>query len=136
MSSRFYLPGNARLRKGIPLLLEAWRAAGLESARLQLVGPWRVAESKKKELPQGCFWTGPRVEPADCATFYHEADVFVLPTNFEGRALVVGEALASGLPVLTTEASGADGMVDESCGRIVPTERSGCASGKLALVRQ
>src|SRR6185369_5514588 len=37
---------------------------------------------------------------------YAAADVFVLPTFFEGRALVIGEALASGLPVITTPASG------------------------------
>lgn len=114
----FLFAGQCSLRKGTPLLLEAWRAANLKHARLQLVGPWRMAEAKRKELPQGCFWTGP-VSSQQLRTFYREADVFVFPTNFEGRALVVGEALASGLAVLTTEASGADDMVDESCGRVV-----------------
>ena len=117
----FLFAGQCSIRKGIPLLLEAWQAASLRRARLQLVGPWRLAETKKKELPQGCLWAGP-VSSEQLRAFYHEADVFVLPTNFEGRALVVGEALASGLPVLTTDASGADDMVDESCGRIVPAD--------------
>jgi glycosyltransferase involved in cell wall biosynthesis len=43
----------------------------------------------------------------------------VFPTNFEGRALVIGEALASGLPVLTTNATGPDDMVNETCGRVI-----------------
>lgn len=115
----FLFVGQCSLRKGTPLLLAAWQAAGLKGARLQLVGPWRLADAKKRELPPRCQWTGP-VSSYQLRSIYHEADVFVFPTNFEGRALVVGEALASGLPVLTTEASGADGMVDESCGRIVP----------------
>jgi glycosyltransferase involved in cell wall biosynthesis len=46
----------------------------------------------------------------------------VFPTNFEGRALVIGEALASGLPVLTTFASGTEDIGDETCGRIIPAE--------------
>jgi len=117
----FLFAGQCSLRKGVPLLLEAWRSAGLKRARLQLVGPWRLAETKKRELPRGCLWTGP-VASQQLRAFYHQADVFVFPTNFEGRALVVGEALASGLPVATTAASGADDMVDESCGRIVPPD--------------
>jgi glycosyltransferase involved in cell wall biosynthesis len=85
---------------------------------LLLVGPWQLAEAKKKQLPRGCRWTGP-VSSKQLRSFYHDAEVFVFPTNFEGRALVVGEALASGLPVLTTYASGADDMVDETSGRIL-----------------
>ena len=114
----FLFAGQCSLRKGIPLLMEAWRAADLKRARLLLVGPWQLAEAKKKQLPRGCRWTGP-VSSKQLRSFYHDAEVFVFPTNFEGRALVVGEALASGLPVLTTYASGADDMVDETSGRIL-----------------
>jgi glycosyltransferase involved in cell wall biosynthesis len=114
----FLFAGQCSLRKGTPLLMEAWRAADLKHARLLLVGPWQLIEVKKKQLPPGCQWVGP-VSSQQLSSFYHDADVFVFPTNFEGRALVVGEALASGLPTLTTYASGADDMVDETCGRIL-----------------
>ncbi len=113
--------GQCSIRKGTPLLLEAWRAAALKRARLRLVGRWNLAESKKKELPPGCAWTGP-VSSNRLRGMYREADVFVFPTNFEGRALALLEALASGLPVLTTCASGADDVVDDACGRMLPPD--------------
>ncbi len=117
----FLFVGQCSIRKGTPLLLEAWRAAALKRARLRLVGRWNLAESKKKELPPGCAWTGP-VSSNRLRGMYREADVFVFPTNFEGRALALLEALASGLPVLTTCASGADDVVDDACGRMLPPD--------------
>jgi glycosyltransferase involved in cell wall biosynthesis len=48
----FLFAGQCSVRKGVPLLLEAWRAADLQHARLWLVGSWRLAAAKKKELPQ------------------------------------------------------------------------------------
>ena len=133
-SITFLFAGQCSVRKGVPLLLEAWRAAELKHARLQLVGSWQLAEAKKRRLPPKCEWVGP-VSSQQLRRFYQAADVFVFPTNFEGRALVIGEALASGLPVLTTHSSGADDLVDNTCGRILVSDNLEVCGGRLALVR-
>jgi len=117
----FLFVGQCSIRKGTPLLLAAWRAAGLKNARLRLVGHWNLAGSKKRQLPPRCEWSGPFAS-AQLRAVYRGADVFVFPSNFEGRALVVCEALASGLPVLTTSASGVGDEVDGNCGRMLPGE--------------
>jgi starch synthase len=116
----FLFAGSCSLRKGVPLLLEAWRAAELKHARLRLVGSWQLAKVKQNTLPPRAEWHGTLAKD-ELRNYYREADVFVLPTYFEGRALVIGEALASGLPILTTPNSGAEDLIDETCGRLVPT---------------
>jgi glycosyltransferase involved in cell wall biosynthesis len=117
----FVFAGQCSVRKGIPLLLLAWQAAGLKRARLRLVGKWQLAETKKGELPSCCTWTG-TLGPHDLSRVFRQADVFVFPSNFEGLGLVVTEALASGLPVLTTQGRGGDEMMDAASGRTVPPD--------------
>jgi glycosyltransferase involved in cell wall biosynthesis len=46
------------------------------------------------------------VQPRDLPSFYALADVFVFPTLGDPNGLVVEEALAAGLPVISTEAAG------------------------------
>ena len=49
---------------------------------------------------------------------YQASDVFVFPSYFEGFALVLLEAMACGLPVITTDAAGID-ILDDKTGQVV-----------------
>jgi starch synthase len=120
-SITFLFVGQCSTRKGVPLLIQAWEAARLDQARLELVGTWTMAPERKRRLPPGCFWNGP-ISRQRLHKCYGNADVFVLPTNFEGRALAACEALGCGLPVLTTQESGVSDLIDETCGRIIPAD--------------
>ncbi len=86
------------------------------------------------------------------AAFYHALDVFLLPSLHEGLPMTILEAMASGVPVLSSRlegivaALGADGLFAEpgneeefslQLGRLAESEtlRQNCASGALARVR-
>lgn len=55
----------------------------------------------------------------DVATFMAAADLLVVPSRWEARALVVQEALAAGLPVVATDVGGLPELVT-GCGLLVP----------------
>jgi len=56
---------------------------------------------------------------------YHLGDVYVYPTRLEGIGLTIAEALASGLPVITTDAQPMNEfVVDGLNGRLVEVEES------------
>jgi glycosyltransferase involved in cell wall biosynthesis len=117
---RFIAAGQLSLRKGLPLLLAAWEDARLVDAELHLVGSWQLAESKRRSLPDGvtCFLSCSAVELRDR---FQLADVLVFPSFFEGFGLVVLEAMACGLSVITTEATVGRDVLDNSCGRVLQT---------------
>jgi glycosyltransferase involved in cell wall biosynthesis len=57
----------------------------------------------------------------DPAPYYHLMDIFVLPTRREGMGMVCLEAAAAGLPVVSTQATGArDAVLDGVTGRLIP----------------
>jgi len=55
----------------------------------------------------------------DVARWLRAADVFVLPSRWEARSLVVQEAMAAGLPVVTTRTGGLPDLVGDA-GLLVP----------------
>ncbi len=94
-------------KKGLPLLLDAWaevRPAGWE---LTIAGPDEgghqaqlEAQAARLGLDEVSF-RGPVGNDAKW-DLYRSADLFVLPTYSENFGVVVAEALAAGVPVLTT----------------------------------
>jgi glycosyltransferase involved in cell wall biosynthesis len=117
---RFIFVGQVSLRKGVPLLIEAWSKAELRDAELALVGSWALAGSKRRALPPGITWFPPCSWQA-LRERYRESDVFVFPSFSDGFGLVLLEAMACGLPAIASEASIGPEVITAGCGFISPS---------------
>jgi UDP-glucose:(heptosyl)LPS alpha-1,3-glucosyltransferase len=99
---------NELERKGFTPLLRAVSLLRDESVRILAVGRLREAEARPEIERLGLTGrvqlTGPTNDVAD---YYAASDVFALPTKYEAWGLVIVEALACGLPVLTSTLAGA-----------------------------
>jgi glycosyltransferase involved in cell wall biosynthesis len=119
--------GRLTQDKGLPELIQAFNSIrrAEPSARLLLVGWFDAAEDaltsglrEQIENHPGIVCTGFVDDPAP---YYRAMDVFVLPTWREGFPNAVLEAAASGIPVVTTESTGArDSVVSEVTGLLIP----------------
>ena len=117
---RFMYAGQISLRKGIPLLIDAWSKAELRDAELVLVGSWLLADSKRRSLPPSVKWFPPCSSQA-LRDWYRKSDAFVFPSFAEGFGLVLLEAMACGLPAIASEASIGPEIITAGCGLISPT---------------
>jgi len=60
------------------------------------------------------------VDAATLAAHYDRADIFVLPTRYEGYGMAVAEALAHGLPVISTPTGAIADLIGRDAGMLVP----------------
>lgn len=129
---RILYVGQISLRKGIKYLLDAFKNLRLEKAELVLMGQIMISE-KALEPYSGLFKHISIVPYSELHNFYKNADIFVYPSLHEGSALAIYEALASGLPVITTRNSGSivrDGVE----GFIVPIRDVKALMDKMLLL--
>lgn len=112
----FLFVGHDTFRKG---LATAIRAVGrllaeAQPVRLIVVGGWRLKPYRR--LARQCHaaesirFTGAVENPIP---YYAAADAFVLPTFYDPCSLSVLEAMASGLPSITTRSNGAAELLSE-----------------------
>jgi len=124
--------GSLSVRKGLRYLIQAFDKLAHPRKKLVLVGPRTEPDGLQGiSIPDGVVFTGVLKGQA-LAAAYQTADVFCLPTLEEGMALVLGEALSYGLPIVTTTNSGGyDMMTDQQEGFIVPIQHSDAIAEKL-----
>jgi glycosyltransferase involved in cell wall biosynthesis len=121
--------GRLSVEKGVNDLMEAWRLLDRRDALLAVVGPdmtghpWDAGAAARAFVRAHGLSDSVRFEggTADPAPFYRAADAFVQPSHFEALGNTALEAMASGLPVVT---SGVGGLADF------------CVDGKTALLHR
>jgi glycosyltransferase involved in cell wall biosynthesis len=114
--------GRVEAAKGIGYLLQAWKRLALPRAELVLVGEVKDEMKPFLKTYANCNvrFTGV-LPPQELAHCYHESTVSVFPSPNEGFGMVLLEAMASGLPTIGTDMTGAvDCMKNRKDGIIVP----------------
>jgi glycosyltransferase involved in cell wall biosynthesis len=106
-------------KKGIEVLLEAWRNTDTSGWTLEIAGNGEVAYIERltrsaADLKNVCF-VGSQYGEAK-GDFIRSADVMVLPTHSENFGIVVAEALAVGVAVITTQGSPWQDLRSYQCG--------------------
>lgn len=127
--------GTLCLRKGSPYLFEAFRLIHQKMPGARFVMRDVVADDFKdllgryRDLP--VKWL-PAMPHAELAENLRQADIFILPSLEDGLALTVLEALACGLPVITTPNTGACEFVQPGInGEVVPIRDAPAIAGAV-----
>ena len=113
--------GSGYERKGLPTLLRAMAGMQRRDARLWVVGRDRQEMLMRKlaqtlDIDDRVMFLGAQT---DVRPFYGAADLFALPTRYDPFPNAALEALACGLPLVTTTNCGAADLVTEANGAVV-----------------
>jgi glycosyltransferase involved in cell wall biosynthesis len=103
--------GSVGERKNVPTVIAAvagLRSAGLDAWLLQVGGSFTAGQQREvasRGIQSSVRAIGTAAEP-DLRAAYRAADVLLFPSHYEGFGFPVLEAMASGLPVVTSGAGG------------------------------
>lgn len=128
-------------RKGILDLVRAWTLRERSEATLLLVGETDAdpayAEAVRAaiaEAPGASVTVAGPVDDGALADAYAGADLFALPSRYEGYGIVYAEALAHGLPVIACDIGPLPALVGEEAAILVRPGDVGALCGALDLV--
>jgi glycosyltransferase involved in cell wall biosynthesis len=127
------LIGNDWSVKGLPTILAAMAATRDLPLRLMVVGSDVAAifqhNAQRLGIADRCRWESPSPDVID---FYATADVYVSPSQEDSFGLPVAEAMACGLPVITSKFAGVSELIqNERDGLILPDPTNSAALSDL-----
>jgi glycosyltransferase involved in cell wall biosynthesis len=132
-SGRLLFVGNVGYLKGVPYLAEAarWLKGQGSTSEVRAIGKY------DDELIERSEFIGPRylghMPRAEVKREFLEADVFVFPTLSDGFGIVLLEAMAAGLPVISTPNCGAV-VRDGENGFVVPVRDSAAIADRIEQI--
>ena len=135
--------GTLRPVKGVKYLIKAMKTVfeKQHDARLFIVGSGKEEESlrtlaRELNIEKQITFVG-RVENELVPEYMAAADIFVLPSLREGMSVVILEAMASGLPIITTDTCGMSEIIrDGRNGLLVEPKKPEQLAEKILLLLQ
>ena len=118
---RFICVGTICLRKGHQYLFRAFELVKkrLPDAELICVGQYKTDFRSERPRWAGTFRHITQLPHSDLAALLQTCTAFVLPSQEEGFARVLSEAMAAGLPILASHQSGATTLVEDGVEGII-----------------
>lgn len=120
--------------KGFDSLLRAFEIINTSKVRLIIIGGTEEEFQTEvcKNIPE-YVTIYPFMPKADLFEYYMAADIFILPTRSDVWGLVINEAMACGLPVITTDTCGAGTVLvkDGENGYLVPVDNPDVLADRL-----
>lgn len=114
-------------RKDIGTLISAWNSQPRPNAQLELIGETNADPEYTATLrallaatPTANISVRGPVDDTTLAAAYASADLFVLPSRYEGYGMVYAEALDYGLPIIACAVGPVPDLVTEAAGIFVP----------------
>jgi glycosyltransferase involved in cell wall biosynthesis len=128
-------------RKGADILIEAFARACPESGRLVIAGPegetgyraYLEKCTKESGMETRVLFTGPLYDD-DKKAALADADVFALPSRYENFGNAVAEAVASGVPVIVTDACGIHSLIENRAGLVIPSKKEELSDALRRLI--
>ncbi len=127
--------GKIEERRNVYFLLEVFRKlrSRKEKVHLTIIGSGEAAyvqrflEELRPELEAGTVTYVPKAAQRELAAFYHAAELFLFPTQYDIFGMVLLEAMYCGLPAVSSRNGGSATLIENGTSGVIVPEFDACA---------
>lgn len=126
--------GKIEERRNVYFLLEVFRKlrSSKEKVHLTIIGSGEAAyvqrflEELRPELEEGTVTYVPKAAQRELAAFYHAAELFLFPTQYDIFGMVLLEAMYCGLPAVSSRNGGSATLIENGTSGVIVPEFDAC----------